>query len=222
MNLYPIYVKFNKQQITEEQAAEQLGLSLTDWRFRRTKYGKRLPLILKTLDRIYNDEISRDDAAAILDVTTRQINNLMNSWLIARPLKDYLVKKEAIQIKWALRKKAAIEFIAGQTSLDQAAEDAQVSTRQMRRWVADLLDRHFGATFKDLRGLPQTKRLKMADTVEREEGFEAAKLNVLNEVTKGHLAIKQLALAEVLSRPTHRNKSHVRRRLPSTSPSTEA
>lgn len=210
MKRYEVYKQFARGRQTEEDLAGALGLSVRSWRIRSTKHGSKLPLVLKTLDEIEADTLSRDEASERLGVCVRQVNQMMRTWGVSRPLKDYLVTRAVSSVKWEIRKKFAIEFIAGSSTLEDASERAEVSMRQMRRWVADLLDTHFGMVFKDLKDLTKTKRERLADSIEEAEGLEIAKLNVLNEVARGDRAIEEVALERVLSKRTNRKHGNVR------------
>ena len=210
MSLYSTYTLWLHKKIDDAEAAQAYGLTEKDWKFRLSRYGKRLPLVLKTLDRISEDELTREEAAALLQVSPRQINQLQIAWKVTRPLKEYVVNRAVSEVKWEIRKKFAIEFIAGSCKIDEAAENATVSERQMRRWVSELLDKHFGMVYKDLKDLALRRRQRLADEIETAEGLEVAKLNVLAEVAKGEKAIQEVALERVMSKRTVRNSNHVR------------
>lgn len=210
MGLYNIYTKLVHGKISHADAAEQLDITEKDLKFRITRYGTKLPRVLKTLDRIRTDDISREDAAHILGVTPRQVNNLMKTWKAPRPLKQYIIDKAIATVKWEIRKRYAIEFIAGSCELQEAADNAQVSHRQMRRWVADLLEKHYQIVFKDLKRINLSRRKAMADEIEDAEGLVIEKINVLNEVARGTKAIEQVALDRVLARRSHRGAHLVR------------
>ena len=169
-------------------------------KFRMTKFGHRLPLVLATLDKIRNDEITRPEAAEVLGVTTRQINHLMNNWKVERPLKAYLVTRQASKIKWELRKKYAIDFIAGTIDINQAAEAAKCSDRQMRRWVSELLMKHYEMPFKDLKLVQDRRRIRLAQEIEEAEGIELAKQRVLEAISDGKKAIEDEAFDRVLAK----------------------
>lgn len=212
MKLYDIYAEYIQEKITLEEAAEKLNLSETDLKFRITRYGKKLPIVLKTLDRIRDDEITRDQACNILKISPRQVNNLMLTWQAPRPLKQYLIDKAVSVVKWEIRKKYAVEFIAGTCTIEEAAENSEVSERQIRRWVIDLLKRHFQMTFKDLKEVTLARRRRLADEIEEAEGLEVSKINVLNEVSRGERAIEDVALERVLAKRSNRRPPIVRRK----------
>jgi len=151
MDLLQVWSMLKADEITFEEAAEALGINPTSLKFRVTRWGHRLTLLLATLDRIKKDEITRTEASEVLGVTTRQVNHLMTTWKVDRPIKDYLIERATAKVKWEVRKKFAIDYIAGTLDLDKAAAAAGVSVRQMRRWVSELLIKHFEMPFKDLK-----------------------------------------------------------------------
>jgi transposase len=160
------------------------------------------------LDKIQDGKITRNEASVALGITNRQVNHLMQTWRVQRPIANYFFEHVAAQIKWEIRKKYAIEFVAGTCTVEEAAENAQVSARQMRRWVSELLQKHFGMVWKDLRTLSDSKRRRLADEIETAEGLELAKQNVIRSITVGETTLNDVA-AEIA---THkRKKPHVRR-----------
>lgn len=210
MNLLDVYNLMVTNQITVQEAAKTLDMSERDMKFRITKWGHKLPLLLAVLDKIKADIITREEAAEALNLSPRQINKLQETWGIERPLKAYLVDKAAIQIKWEIRKKYAIDFIAGGTEMEEAALGAEVSTRQMRRWVSDLLKAHYDMPYKDLLTLSLTKRKRLADEIETAENLELAKQQVLKSIADGKMSVEQEALNRVLAKRTNHNRGRPR------------
>jgi len=200
MSLYDVYSQYNQGKITEEEAASQFGLTLRDFRFRKSRFGERLPQVLKVLDQIAADEISRSDAAALLQVEGRTINRLQQSWSTVRPVKEYKVKEAVAAIKWEIHKKYACEYIADRITLEEAAEKTNTSTRQVRRWITKLIVKHFGITFKDLADINWMRRRKMADQIEEAEGLESSKQQLLEAVAEGDMAIEELAAERLQSK----------------------
>jgi hypothetical protein len=207
MELLQVWSLLQRNDINQEDAAEALGITPKDLKFRLTKWGHKLPLLLATLDKIKVDAITRDEAAAVLEVTVRQINNLMNSWKVERPIKNYLIEREASQVKWELRKKYAIDYIGGSLDLEKAATAAAVSDRQMRRWVSELLIKHFDMPFKDLRQVSEHRRRRLAGEIEHAEGLEKDKLRLVETISDGQKSLKDEAIERVLSK--NRRKRHV-------------
>lgn len=209
MKLLDVYNLIEQGQVTDEQAAEALDLSHRQWEMRKKKWGHRLPLLFSILDKIKEDKITRLEAAQILGTTERNVNSLMQSWGVVRPLKPYLVARAAAEVKWEIRKKMAIDFIAGATTIEDAAEGAEVSDRQMRRWVSELLHKHFGMVFKDLKPLQLRRRQRLAEEVEEAERLELAKQQQLKAVLSGQKTIQEEALERAVARREAR-RAHVR------------
>lgn len=198
--LLDIYNVLERGEITQEQAAEALGFTPIQLKYRQQKWGHRLPLLLATMDKIKADQITREEAADILKISPRGINKLQASWNVERPLKPYLVDRAAVQIKWEIRKKYAIDFIAGATEFAEAAEAAGVSTRQMRRWVSELLKKHYEMPYKDLLTLSMTRRKRLADEIEVAENLEVAKQQVLKSIADSDEAIRTEARRRVMAK----------------------
>lgn len=210
MNLIDVYNLLTTGEVTEEQAATALGLTVRDLRFRMSRWGHRLPLLLATLDKIRADTISREEAAKAVGVSDRQINKLQDTWRIVRPLKPYLVKRAATQIKWEIRKKYAIDYIAGGIEIAESADSAGVSVRQMRRWVSDILMKHREMPFKDLSLLSANRRKRLADEIETAENLELAKQNVLKSIADGKMSVHEEALKRLLSKRTMKERGSPR------------
>ena len=206
MNLLDVYNLMIQKEITQEEAASTFGFTPAQFNMRLKKWGHRLPLLLATMDKIKSDTITREEAASLLGVTNREVNKLQQSWSVQRPLKAYLVERAATQIKWEIRKKYAIDFIAGGTEFTEAAEAAQVSTRQMRRWVSELLRKHYEMPYKDLAKLSLARRKRLADDIEKAENIELAKQQVLKSIADGKMSVEQEALNRVLSTHTNRGR----------------
>lgn len=208
MQLLQVYSLLVSGEVTHEEAAHALNLTSKDLKFRMTKYGSRLPMVLEVLDKIRSDQMLRPQAAETLGVSVRQVNHLMNTWQVHRPLKEYLVDRAAAKLKWEVRKKFAIDYIAGRLDLDKAAEAAGCSDRQMRRWVSELLIKHFDMPFKDLKLVAERRRLRLAQEIETAEGIEEAKQHLVEAISDGAIDIKMAARERVL-RQKHRKKGHV-------------
>lgn len=202
MKLFEVYQGLLKDEITEGQAAAAFNMTPESLRRRMGMHGAKFPRVLKTLDKLAVDKISRNEAANYLHVGVRTVNALMGSWHVRRPPAEYLLKRAAAGVKWEIRKKHAIDFIAGSCTAEEAAENAEVTERQMRRWVSGLLKTHYGMVWKDLRELSEHRRRRLADEIETKEGLELAKQQVLNEIARGNRKISEEALARVTSKRT--------------------
>lgn len=193
MKLTESFKLFKENKITLEEAAAKMNLTPKDLKFRITVNGDKLPTLLKTLERIQENEITRGEASQLLNVSPRQINQLMKTWKVERPLSEYLVTKEQAALKWMMRKRWAIEFVAGTVKIEDAAQEADVSERQIRRWVSELLDKHMGMVFKDLNTLSTKKRFRIANEIETAEGIEYAEQQMLKAISNGDATLNQLA-----------------------------
>lgn len=178
-------------------AAEKFGLSPKGLKIRMAKWGDRMPLMLLTLDQIVAGAIMRDDAARVLGISTRQVNLLMKSWSVERPIKQYAVTRAAAKLKWDIRKKFAIDFIGCRASVDAAADGARVSTRQIRRWVTELLAQHEGLAFKDLSRLSLEVRQRLARAIASGEQLDSETLEAVRCISEGRHSLEQEALDRV-------------------------
>lgn len=199
VSLLGIYTSLQSSEITFEEAAKRFGLTETDLRFRLTVWGRRLPRLLKVLDKICADTVSRAEAAEQLGVSPRQVNKLQESWNVLRPIKAYRIDRAATKIKWELHKKCAIEVIDGSSNFISAAESAQLSPRQMRRRVATLLLDHSQMSYKDLKSLSASKRRRIADHIEVAENFELCEQADMRLIASGKVSLRDVAFKKVLS-----------------------
>lgn len=212
MNLIDIYTMHTSGSMTDEDAAKALGVSVPGFRIRASKWGHRLPLLLATLDKIKAGTISRDEASEVLEVTPRQVNVLMNTWGVQRPVHQKRLQHERASIKWSVRKKYALDFIAERLSLDAAAESADVSVRQIRRWVSDLLRKHYDMPFKDLSRITTHRRRQLAEDIQKSEDLEEAKQHMMKAVLTGEKSVSEAAIERVAMKQAQKLANNVRRR----------
>lgn len=192
MKLLDMYVALTAREITLAQAAAALGLTEKSLKIRIAKHGHRLPLVLSVLDKINENQITRDGAAEALEISVRTVNALMENWKVARPLADHAITSATAQVKWEVRKKFALDFIRGNLNLDQASEAAGVSTRQMRRWVSELISKHFGMVYKDLAELDSLKLRRVADAIRDAENLEEAARHTADQVARGLVTAREV------------------------------
>ena len=129
------------------------------------------------------------------------------SWDVQRPLKGYLIDKAAAQVKWEARKKYAIDFVGERETIDSAAEKAGVSTRQMRRWVSELIHEHYGIVFRDLKMIPLHRRRQLADEIEQKEGLEFAVQQRIKAIAEGSKTLQAEAVERATERRDKRRRS---------------
>lgn len=200
MNLLDVYSMYQSKQLSHDETAKAFGITSKDLKFRLTRWGHRLPLLLATLDKIARNDIGRAEAAEVLQVGPRAVNQLMKTWKIERDLRPYLIERTASKVKWEVHKKFAIEFIAARLDLEKAAAAACCSTRQMRRIVSQLLEKHFDMTFKEMTPLSMTRRQRLANEIEVSEGLEEAKKRAADAISNGHKTLADEAVERLLAR----------------------
>lgn len=203
MNLLHVYNLLNTGEITHAQAAKALGFSERSLTFRLSRYGNRLPLVLATLDQIKANKISRDEAAEKLEISTRHVNKLMESWSVVRPVDaapEHMVGRVESKVKWEVRTKYAADFIEGTLSLDMAAEAASCDGRTIRRWAGALLDKHFSMGWKDLAAYDLPQRRRIAQEIRTAEGLEKDKQRMIDSIAAGTMTMKDEAINRVLAK----------------------
>lgn len=197
MKLLDLYSLHSSGQVTDAEVASALGITPKSWRIRLTKQGHRLPMVLDVLDKISIGTISRDEASVALSVDVRNVNALMRSWEVQRPITTDVVRRVAAKVKWEVRKKCAIDYIAGTLNLGSAAESSKISDRQVRRWVSDLLRKHYDMPFKDLKQVELTRRVKIARDIQQAEDLEEQKMNMMRAVFNGTRSVTDEAFERV-------------------------
>lgn len=204
MSLTEVYRRYLVGNPDLETAAAEFGFTERGLAIRLAKWGDELPKILLTLDQIAEDKMDRDKAALVLGVTARQVNNLMESWGVQRPIKQYLFDREVTQLKWGVRRKFAVDYIAGTVSLNSAASAAGVSSRQMRRWVSDLLMEHHGIVFKDLAKLSIEVQHRLAEEIASGERIDVEGQSTLLKIAAGEISMADEAVSRVTAKATRR------------------
>jgi hypothetical protein len=193
MNLLDVYNMREKGLMTEEEAAMAFGRTVRSLKVVWARWGHRLPLMFSTLDKIRDGKVSRAEASKVLDVSLRHVNQMMEAWGVQKPIGEKRVKREQADIKWSVRQKFAIDYIAGTTTIEDAAEGTQLSVRQMRRWVSQLLSKHYDMPFKDLKVIALARRRRLAEEIEEKEGLDLSKQQLLTAVFDGRKTIQEEA-----------------------------
>jgi hypothetical protein len=206
MRLIEIYNMLEKGELKLEEAARAFDMTPRNLKFRLTTWGHRLPLLLSTLDKIRDDRIDRQDAAKVLDVSGREVNHLMLAWKIKRPVKQYVVDRTRAEVKWEIRKKYAIDYIAGHMEIEDAAEAADVSERQMRRWVSEMLMKHYEMPFKDLKEVSNHRRMRLAAEIVSAEGIEDDKKRVIDSISLGKTDMADEVITRVMTKVKGRKR----------------
>lgn len=179
MKPYTALYQAGKGDIKIEQAAEYLNTTPRRVQQMIARWGDRLGAMneaLGSLDKAfptrkdYSDALNK--AAETLKVTRRDINQLLTHYEIARNVilsgdtrSDREEKSEKAQEKFEKSQRAALSFISGADDIESAAEFAEVSSRQMRRWVEKLLGSE-QQEIKDLKHMTTLQRRRLADQIE--------------------------------------------------------
>lgn len=191
MHITPLYLKFEAGNLTLEKFAEKLGINPRQLTIRLGKHGSQIKKHLRVLDRISDNRITRTQAAAEWgNVNVRTINAAMASWGVERKITEDMVNRVTPKIKWEIIKKYSVDFIQGTLDLVKSAEAAGISDRQLRRWVSDLLKKHYDMPFKDLKHVSQSRRQALAADILEAENLELSKIN---PVLTGEVSIFQEA-----------------------------
>ena len=213
MNLLDLYNMREQGLVSEEEISAVVGRSVKSVKMIWSRWGAKLPLMFSTLDKIRDGKVSRAEASDLLQISLRHVNTLMTDWGVQKPIGKRVVDRERASIKWSVRKKFAIEFIAGASTIEDSAENAEVTGRQMRRWVSELLEKHYDMVFKDLKTLPLARRRRLAQEIEEKEGLDLAKQQMLKAVLDGRKSLQEEAFERVAMKRAHKSslRPNVRR-----------
>lgn len=191
LSLLEIYDRLYKGDITPEKASRMLNTQPRMVKHRLNRWGDRLPTLLFLLEKMGQGAVRPREVAEELGTSVRNVYLLARHWQVAVPpafdghaVAEIQERRSRSRLKWLARKKYAVEVIAAQATLEDAAEAAEVSPRQMRRWCDRLLEQHFGLHLPDLRDLSTVKREKMAAQIEKNEGMTLGEMEKLRKRRK--------------------------------------
>jgi len=207
MKLHHTYQQYSTGHLTLEEAAEQLGKTPKNLKIALTKSGKRLSKAFKVLDGIADGRINTSDAAEVLGVTPREVNRLVHTWNVTRPVtkpSDKTVMPLRADLKWKLRKQQALRFISGELEIWEAGDNAGVSFRMMYRWASDLLKKHLEMHTRELHAMSSIERRRISLHIEDAERFEDNEIRVLNEIVAGRIELEQEALDRAIEQRAQR------------------
>ena len=191
MHITALYLGFKAGNLTIEGFAERIGISPRQLTVRLGKHGSQIEKHLRVLDKISDNTITRAQAASEWgSVNVRTINAAMRSWGVERKITEDMVNRVTPKIKWEIIKKYSVDFIQGKLDLVKSAKAAGISDRQLRRWVSDLLKKHYDMPFKDLKHVSQARRQALASDILEAESLELAKIR---SVLTGEVSIFQEA-----------------------------
>lgn len=181
VNKFRVLLDFERQDITLSQAADLLeSRTPSDVMKSLVAYRAHLPYLIEMSDRLSLRPHTQNERRQVIEeisqrlgVTPRQVNRMMKGTNVITPAtyKSYirqLAAQEANE-KWRVRFNCALSVIAGLDRMDDAAERAEVSSRQMYRWVNKLLFTQ-EITLRELGKLTVGKRKTIADRIEETQG----------------------------------------------------
>lgn len=196
MSITALYHKYKAGKLTKERFAEKLGISPLQLTIRLGKHGDQIEKRFEILDKIAENLITRDQAALEWGkVNVRTINAAMLAWGIEREMTEDMVSRVAPKVKWEVIKKYSVDFIKGTLDLVKSAEAAGISDRQLRRWVSDLLKKHYDMPFKDLKHVTQQRREALAADILLAESLESSKIQpvLMGEMSRFEEAERRIA-----------------------------
>ena len=197
MKRYDVYKQYSKGSMTLADAAANLGMTERDFKFRMTKWGNRLPTVLKLMDGVEQGAKNSKDVVEALGIQTRAANSLIGSFKVVRPLGEWRIERAAPKIKWDLHTKVAIDVIACSKTLTDAAIAGNISERQVRRVVAALIKQHCQMTYRDLSAMRVPDRCRIANEIEQNEQLDYANRQLLEAIEQGHTTVADEARKQV-------------------------
>ena len=169
--LLEVFTDLSKGDITIEKASLLLDCEERLIKMRLTRWGDKLPTLLFCLQSLQDGTVTAEAVADELQVSKRDVYQLTEKWNITlpeRPEGEYSKRRKSAATKWTRIIKAAISVIAGD-DLESAAIQAEVSERQLRRWVDKLLKEYHGIVWKDMNMLPLPRRRELARSIEENQ-----------------------------------------------------
>lgn len=200
MKRLTIYNLLEANEISLEDAAKAFGLTVTDIKFRLTRYGANLPKVLTVLDKIEEGRMTRSEAAEALGVTGRNINRAMETWNVSRPVKEYLIDRIRANVSKEVRRVYAIEFIEDMNALSSAAEHAGISERRIYSWASAMLRKHRQPTLREVRKMSVRDRNRVIAAIKKGEALDAMKEKIAHAVGEGRKEMTQEVAERILSR----------------------
>jgi len=166
--------------LTLNQASELLTANKNSTVLRwLATYGKDLSFLEKSVDELQKQHLTRYDRTVIVDkiaerlgVTRRQVNKITQNDKLKTPSPYYemlrQMNEENAKVKRRSRFEGALAVIAGSITMDGAADEVEVSSRQMYRHVTNQLAR-VDLTVKDLKHMTIPRRVEISEEL-REKG----------------------------------------------------
>jgi transcriptional regulator with GAF, ATPase, and Fis domain len=100
-------------------------------------------------------QISRTEAARMLGVTERHLSRLMKARNLTRAPSQKVLDRERVAQKRQVQRQTIIRVLKGTMTIEKAAEELEVSTRQVYRMVKTLGQEQDGRQLPRSRGAPR-------------------------------------------------------------------
>lgn len=195
MNKFKVLLDFERGDITLTQAASLLQAKhAADVIRSLAAYRGNLPYLIKMADKLSHQHPTQSDRRKIVEqiaekfeITPRQVNRMMKNTAVVTPSPYRVVlrsmRKDEAQKKWEARLKGALSMISGADSMESAAEYAEVTTRQMYRWVNKVLEPKF-VTVRDLKSMSLTERRMLSESIAEEIAVDDEEIDTVEVVLK--------------------------------------
>lgn len=163
--------------LKEEEAMAELGVDRKTLHLLESLWKGRLGGILPLVDSLLVPKKTKGQQSIIklrmaekLGVTIRQVNRLLDSSGIEIPTPISVLEREEIRKNAQNRRrnheKFALDVVFGHETVENAAERAELSVRQMYRVISKMAHRA-GLSYSDLTTAPPSKREKLAKKIEK-------------------------------------------------------
>lgn len=179
---FRILQRLKWRQLTLEQAADQLNTQPRHVKQMASLWGTRLDAMNLMIDKLQaplntkNEQRKiKEKLAVLMNVTPRQVNRVLKVANVVIPPPKTVEKRSKLRDSAQNRREMhythALAAIMGNTPVIEAAENAEVSTRQMYR-IIDKLCAAVEVDYRDLKHATLEQRRNVAQLVATNQGLE--------------------------------------------------
>lgn len=176
MHKFRVIRRVSLGQMSRHEAAELLAVDEKTVQQLQTVWADTLPTLVPLIDSLLQPKNTKRDQTKIkiliankVGITYRQVNRLLKSSEIVVPKpkssENREKRRENAKNRRKLHEKWALDVIFGHSDVESAAEQAEVSPRQMYR-LCNKLTRTVDLPFRDLAHLTGHERAKVAHQIE--------------------------------------------------------
>jgi len=182
MHQFEILQKVLWKQMTREDACAELNTNarglqvmLSTWQTRLGAMNLMISKLQSPANTKKDQVILKERLAVLMNVTHRQINRVLERAKVTIPAPKTVEKRqnlhEIAKNRREMQYSHALDAIMGNTPVIEAAENAEVSTRQMYR-IIDKLCAAVAVDYRDLKDATLETRSKIAQMVAIHQGIE--------------------------------------------------